>query len=89
MHKELISLADCFRREYHCVQTAGVVENMLAKVAGRDVESAEDFTEAQLRKLSTFLRNPPFKVKTDFPFALKAVYAVAFVGAIALGLSRN
>lgn len=53
-------IADTVRTNYHVNQTPGVVENMLAKVAGAGID-AEVLSVEQNNKLLTFLSAPPFK----------------------------
>lgn len=53
-------IADTVRANYHVNQTPGVVENMLAKVAGAGID-AEVLSVEQNNKLLTFLSAPPFK----------------------------
>lgn len=85
MHTDLKQLSERFRKEYYCNDTPGAVEKMFATIAGRDVNSTEDFTKAQLAKMSNFLRYPPFKPRHTFTKSDKIVFGTLLAGAVLIG----
>lgn len=86
MHADLMKLSENFRSKYHCNNTPGVVENMFATIAGRDVNSTEPFTKEQLGELSNFLIRPPFKARHNLSKKEKSLIGTIFLGAVAVGV---